>query len=104
MRSISAVFRHVVLLTLTDDSTDEQRQAILDGLATLPAAIDSLRHYSFGLDAGVDDGNATIVAVGDFDDADGYAVYRDHPAHRRLIEDLILPVLARRTAIQYHDE
>ncbi len=97
------MFRHVVLLTLTDDATDEQRQAILDGLATLPRAIDSIRRYSFGVDAGVDDGNATIVAVGDFDDVEGYATYRDHPVHRRLITESILPVLAKRTAIQYQE-
>lgn len=95
------MFRHIVLLTLKDDTTDEQRRAILDGLATLPGRIPTIRRYSFGLDAGINEGNAEVVACGDFDDADGYLVYRDHEAHRQVIADCIAPVLASRTAVQY---
>lgn len=98
------MFRHIVLLTLKDDTTDEQRQALLDGLATLPGQIPSIRSYTFGLDAGLNNGNAHVVACGDFDDVDGYLVYRDHDAHRQVIAECIAPVLASRTAIQYEVE
>lgn len=93
--------RHIVLLTLKPETTDEQRQAILDGLATLPERIPTIRSYSFGVDAGLNEGNADIVAVGDFDDRDGYLAYRDHEAHHEVIANCIAPVLASRTAIQY---
>lgn len=95
------MFRHIVLLTLKDDTTDEQRQAILDGLATLPGRVPTIRSYTFGLDAGVNPGNAHVVACGDFEDVDGYLVYRDHEAHKQVIAEFIAPVLAGRTAIQY---
>jgi len=95
------MFRHIVLLTLTEDAPETSRQAILDGLATLPGRIPSLRSYTFGVDAGINDGNADVVAVADFDDADGYLIYRDHEAHRQVVSDLIKPVLASRAAVQY---
>ena len=39
--------------------------------------------------------------VADFDDADGYRVYRDHPAHVAVIAERIRPILAGRAAVQY---
>ena len=33
------MFRHIVLLTLVPDTTDAQRQFLLDGLATLGEAM-----------------------------------------------------------------
>ena len=95
------MFRHIVLLTLTPETTADQRQDLLAALATLPGRIDTIRHYSCGPDAGVNPGNADICAVGDFDDLAGYLVYRDHAAHKQVIADHIAPHLAGRSAIQY---
>lgn len=97
------MFRHIVLLTLQPDTTDEQRQSILDGLATLPPAIPEIAEYRYGTDAGLAEGNATIGIVADFADQAAYEVYRDHPVHRAVITDRILPVLGERTAIQMAD-
>ncbi len=95
------MFRHVVVLTLTPEATDDQRSVLMTALRRLPDSIAAIRHYSAGLDAGIDRGNADVVAVGDFDDQAGYVEYRDHPAHQQVITDFILPILASRTAIQY---
>lgn len=95
------MFRHIVLLTLTEDAPAVSRQAILDGLATLPGRISSIRSYTFGLDAAINSGNADVVAVADFDDVDGYLLYRDHEAHHQVIDEFIKPVLASRAAVQY---
>ncbi|HOT80181.1 MAG TPA: Dabb family protein [Microthrixaceae bacterium] len=97
------MFRHIVLLTLVPDTTDEQRQFLLDGLATLPPAISEIDSYRYGTDAGLADGNATIGIVADFADQAAYELYRDHPVHRAVIEERILPVLAGRTAMQIVD-
>jgi hypothetical protein len=94
------MFRHIVLLTLDDAATEDQRQAILDGLATLPEAIPAISEYRFGTDLGLAEGNADIGIVADFADQAGYETYRDDPVHRAVIEGSILPVLASRTAIQ----
>lgn len=95
------MFRHIVLLNLTDAAGEDDRAAIIDALATLPDRIQSIRAYTTGTDAGLADGNADICAVADFDDEAGYFVYRDHEAHTSVIAEHIAPVLASRTAIQF---
>ena len=41
------------------------------------------------------------MVVADFDDVDGYLVYRDHPDHQAVIQELIRPILAARAAVQH---
>lgn len=94
------MFRHIVLLTLRPDATDEERRSLLDGLATLPPAISAISEYRYGTDVGLADGNATIGIVADFATQGDWETYRDHPVHRAVIEERILPILAARTAIQ----
>jgi hypothetical protein len=95
------MIRHCVTLTFSSDATAEQVHAVLDGLATLPGAIPEIRSYSFGRDLALAEGNASMVVVGDFDDVAGYLVYRDHPAHQKVIVEAIRPILAGRSAVQY---
>jgi hypothetical protein len=95
------MFRHVVALTFSDDATDDQIRAVVDGLRGLPAVIPELRSYVVGRDAGLADDNADVVVVADCDDVDGYVAYRDHPAHRQVIAECIAPILVARTAVQH---
>ncbi len=76
-------------------------EAVLEGLAGLPGAIPELRSYVFGSDAGLNEGNFDLGIVADFDSAEGYLVYRDHPAHLAVIAERIAPILAARSAVQY---
>jgi len=94
------MFRHIVLLTLHPETTDDERAHLLEGLSTLPGAIPEIASYRYGTDAGLAEGNATIGIVADFADQADYEVYRDHADHRRVIEERILPHLASRTAVQ----
>ena len=95
------MFRHVVLLRWLPDATAEQRGAVEEGLAALPSRIPEIRGYTLGADARLDDGNFDLVVVADFDDVDGYLVYRDHPDHVAVITERIRPILADRAAVQY---
>jgi hypothetical protein len=95
------MFRHIVLLTVSSGAPDGASRSIVDALSTLPSQIPEIRSYSIGTDAGVNQGNADVSVVADFDDRDGYLVYRDHPAHRAVIDERITPVLESRSAIQY---
>jgi hypothetical protein len=95
------MFRHIVLLTFSDEATDAHLDDIVVALRGLPAAVPSIRSYQVGRDAGLADGNAGIGVVADFDDVDGYLAYRDHPAHTDVITNRIRPMLAARTAIQH---
>ncbi len=92
--------RHVVMFRFADGTTADQRQAIKDGLARLPAAIPEIAAYTFGDDAGINDGNWDFAVVGDFASADDYLVYRDHPVHRALVAERITPVVVERAAVQ----
>jgi hypothetical protein len=94
--------RHVSVLTFVEGTSDEQVAAIEAALARLPGEIGVVRDYRYGRDLGIDDGNQHFVVVADFASADDYATYRDHPAHRAVLAELIRPVLATRAAVQYN--
>lgn len=98
---MSGPVRHVVAFTWREGVTPEQVDAVADGLRRLPAVIEQIRDYRFGADLGINEGNADFVVVADFDSVDDYLTYRDHPAHRALVADLLSPVIATRTAVQY---
>lgn len=98
---VVAMIRHIVLLELTEDSTEADADAILQALSTLPGRIPAIRSYVFGRDLGLAEGNVDVSAVADFDDVAGYEAYRDHEAHKQVIAEYIKPVLASRHAIQF---
>jgi Stress responsive A/B Barrel Domain len=95
------VIRHVALLTFVDGATEEQVRAIEEALSTLPARLPQLRAYAIGRDLGINAGNASFAVVAEFANIDDYVAYRDDPEHRRIIAELISPVLAARTGAQY---
>jgi len=95
------MFRHVVLFTWTEDATGTQKRAMAGELRKLPSVIDAIRLYHVGPDAGINPSNCDFAVVADFDDADGYLVYRDHPVHRDVIKNYVDPIVTRRFAVQY---
>lgn len=83
-----------------DSPTGHQQRfaAALDVLLDrFPGVIDA-RH---GPDLGLKQGNLDYVVTLDFDSADDYLVYRDHPDHQQLLRDYILDDCAIRSAIQF---
>jgi hypothetical protein len=96
------MFRHVVLMRWTAEATPAERFSVQASLSELPGIIPEIRSYVVGSDARVNDGNFDLVVVADFDDVDGYLVYRDHPAHQAVISERIRPILADRAALQHH--
>ena len=97
----AAVIRHIALLTFVEDTTDEQVRAVRDALATLPARLPQLRSYAIGPDLGINAGNASFAVVAEFATVDDYFAYRDDGEHRRIIAEVIAPILAARTGAQY---
>ena len=95
------MLRHVVCLTWSDDATPEAVAAVHAALAELPGAIDDIRGYRFGSDAGLGPANADFAVVADFDDADGWRRYMEHPAHQAVLADRIRPILKSRVAVQF---
>lgn len=95
------MIQHVVLLTFVPGTTDDQRQAVVDRLRALPSTIPQIVSYHVGPDLGLADGNASLGIVAQFADERGWATYRDHPDHVAVINELIAPIKASRTAVQF---
>jgi hypothetical protein len=95
------MFHHVVVFTWKDDATEAQKAAAASELAKLPEEIRAIRRYEFGTDAGLDPANADFAVVAAFEDADGYLAYRDHPAHRKVVENYLNPIVATRSRVQF---
>ncbi len=99
--TVLVMLRHVVMFRWTPDTTDEAVAAATATLRALPAQIGAIRSYHVGSDAGLAPGNWDYVVVADLDDVDGYAEYRDHPAHQAAIVSVLRPMIAERAAVQY---
>lgn len=95
------VFRHTLMLRFTDDATADQKQAVLDGLASMPQRIDVIRRYEFGIDLGLGDGNPDLALVADFDSEDDWRTYSNHPDHLAMIKSAIAPVAKEAFRVQY---
>ena len=93
--------RHVSCLTWSERATPDAIEAVRAALEELPALIPDLRAYAVGADLGLAPGNADFAIVADFDDADGWRRYTDHPAHQAVLRDRIRPILASRVAVQF---
>ncbi|GAA4779249.1 hypothetical protein GCM10023200_10430 [Actinomycetospora chlora] len=96
---------HVVLFTWHGDAAADP--AVVEGIADAlrrfvrESDLPGLQSWTCGRDAGLAAGNAEFACVGVFDDVDAYTVYRDHPEHRRIIDEQIKPYIAERTAVQF---
>jgi hypothetical protein len=82
-------------------TSDEQKQAVHESLAVLPAAIPQIRSYQFGDDAAIVEGNFEFAIVADFDNRSDFQTYAVHDAHQKLIAENIRPILRDRAAVQY---
>lgn len=97
------MLRHLVVLTFTDATTSERVDEIVRALETLPAQIPVIESLVVGRDAGLegDPGAIRIGIVTVLADAQAWRDYQTHPAHQRVLVEMIRPALAARTAIQF---
>jgi hypothetical protein len=95
------MIRHIVLFGWNDDVTDEQKKRAAAEIAKLPSLVPSVRAFACGPDVGINQGNFDFAVTADFEDAGGYVAYRDHPDHRAMVEENILPITAKLAAVQF---
>lgn len=95
------MFRHVVLFQFDEHAPEGHAASVADEIRTLPRTVSTLRSYLVGEDLGLGDDNAHLAVIAEFDDRAGWEVYRDHPEHRRIIEERITPHLRSRSAAQF---
>ena len=91
-------FTHIVTFKWRDGDVADAE--IADALRALASGLDGVRSYLCGPDAGVTPGAYDFAVVGAFDDAASFTAYRDHPEHRRILTEMILPNVDTRTVVQ----
>jgi hypothetical protein len=96
------MFHHTVMFRFKPGTTQSQIDAITAGLAALPADIVELVVYRFGPDAGITDESWDYAVAADFHDSSGYFAYRDHPAHRAVVDERIDPNVEEFARIQFY--
>lgn len=78
------VLRHAVFFGFKEGSTDEQIKKVTDAFSGLPAKIDSITDFEWGVNnspEGLDDGYTHCFLL-TFKDNDGRKAYLPHPDHR----------------------
>lgn len=95
------MIRHVALFRWVDGTTPEQVAAVRAGLDRMPLEVPTIRSYSHGPDLALGPDRWDYAVVGDFDDAQGYLAYVDHPAHQAVAQERIAPIRRERAHVQF---
>ncbi len=94
--------RHLVLLRFQEGTEPAQIETITQALQALPGLIPEIADYRVGPDLALADSNWQFGIAADFATEADYVVYRDHAEHQRIIRELVRPVVADRSAVQYN--
>jgi hypothetical protein len=95
------MIHHVAMFRFEEGITAEQVEAATTALKELPLQIDVLVRYRCGADLNMMDGSWDFVVVADVADADDFATYRDHPAHRAVVTNFMAPIIAEGARVQF---
>lgn len=95
------MFRHVVMFKWNDDVNQAHIDAFSEALTAVAASVPEVGDFRHGPDLQISEGNYDYVIVGEYASADDYAVYRDHPDHKALIERWLAGSISARAAVQY---
>ena len=93
--------RHCVLFRFADATTAADVERISAAAAELSKQISAIRAYTFGQDLRLGAGSWDYAIVADFDDADGWAEYDEHPDHEHFRAAVIGPHVADRCAVRF---
>jgi hypothetical protein len=96
-----SMIRHVVMFRWNEGTTTQEVDEVAAALRALPDQIPEIRSFRCGPDVGVNEGNWQFAVVAEFDSIEDQTVYRDHPAHLKVIDEKIAPIRAERAAVQY---
>lgn len=98
------MLRHVVLFKWKAGVTESEKEAVEEGLGSLPDAIAGIESYEFGADAGVAPDNFDYALVADFESQEGFEAYQSHPRHVQVLREVLRPAISERVAAQYRLE
>ncbi len=94
------MIKHVCLIHFKEGTDTVTREAVKAAYEKLPGLIPGLRSLSVGLDAGLLEGNAHLVIIGEFGSREDFLVYSQHQAHMDVIFPVCGPVMASYSTAQ----
>jgi hypothetical protein len=95
------MIRHVALFAWIPETTDKQKQQVTEELRALSPLFTGLHAYHAGPDARIVQDNFDFAVVADFENVESYLAYRNRPAHRAVVEQVITPITRERASVQY---
>lgn len=95
------MIKHVVLFRFTDDSTDQQRQSMLDELATFPAQYPAMRSWTMGENRSSRDDRFSHGFVVEFETEKQLVDYLATETHERFVRERFRPIIQERTIFSY---
>jgi hypothetical protein len=90
-----------MMMHFKEGSTQEQIDACLNGLGTMPGKISGILRYEFGTDLGLGEGNPDLVLVADFASEQDWRAYLTHPEHVAMSQAVFTPVKGEMIRTQY---
>ena len=101
MSADEASVTHIVMARVVGGATEAQIDEVVAALAALPPQIPEIRSYSVGRDLGLLDGNWDIAVTGVFASAEDFHAYVAHPAHQKVVRELLDPISVERIRVQF---
>lgn len=95
------MIKHILLFRFTDDSTDEQRQSILDELATFPVQFPTMRSWTMGENRSSRDDRFSHGFVVEFETEEQLVEYLATEAHERFVRERFKPIIQERAIFSY---
>ena len=87
------VVEHIVLLKIKSDTTQQQMDAITEGVYSLKSEIPGILDISFGADFSGRSQGFTHGLVVRFESKEASIAYQTHPAHETLRDNVLKPFL-----------
>lgn len=93
------MIKHIVLFRFSQEATPSQIESAAQALRSLPREIPQLHALSFGLNLAKSSDAYSHVLIADLDDMAAVKAYQDHPAHQRVVDQLLAPIRESRLAV-----
>jgi Stress responsive A/B Barrel Domain len=94
-------FTHIVTFKWRDDGFADE--PVAEALRNLVPRLDGVQNYVCGPDIGLTPSSYDFAVVGIFDSREHFIAYRDNPEHQRILKEMIVPHLDRKTVVQLED-
>ena len=90
------MMKHVVIWSMKEEVTFEQKTEMKDRLEALKEVISELVE----IDVGIDEGNGTMSLYSVFNSHEDLTIYQLHPAHQEVVA-FVKPLVAGRAVCDY---